>query len=340
MRAGIENWLVRHWYTSTPPPWYLRALEPLYRVGFNRSQARGGRSKTRYRPVVPVVIVGNLTVGGAGKTPLVIRLCQLAVAMGLRPGIATTGYGREDKQILLVKAGDDAAVCGDEPVLLARRTGVPVVVSVDRLDAVKKLVEMDLDLIISDDGLQTAGLERDIELCVVDGGRGFGNGHLIPAGPLREPVERLATVDYVIANGAWSGGEGIADVNAMHMDAYVVCSVDDEKMYPVEEFVSMCSTVSVNAVAGIGNPGRFFGLLEDLGIEADTKAFPDHHAYRRDDFASVQPGSAIIMTEKDAVKCRSFGLDNAWYIPVEARLPESFEETFKEHLARLTGTRP
>ena len=337
MRAGIENWLIRHWYDAHRPPWYLRALEPLYRFGFHRSQKRASHDKRSYRAPLPVIVVGNLTAGGAGKTPLVIRLCQLALDQGLKPGIATTGYGRESKETLLVRAGDDAATCGDEPVMLARRTGVPVAVAANRLDAVKMLAERGLDLVLSDDGLQHAALVRDIELCVVDGERGFGNGHLIPAGPLREPVARLATVDYVIANGEGPGNDRLENADTMHMDAYVVRSVDDEKMYPVEEFASMCDRVAVHAVAGIGNPGRFFRLLEDLGFQADTRVFPDHHAFSAGDFASVEPGSAIIMTEKDAVKCRSMGLENAWYIPVEARLPESFEQRFTTHIARLTG---
>lgn len=337
MRAGIENWLVRHWYGDHQPPWYLRALEPLYRFGFNRAQKRARNGNRLYRAPLPVIVVGNLTAGGAGKTPLVIRLCQLAVDMGLKPGIATTGYGRDSKETLLVKAEDDAGNCGDEPVLLARRTGVPVVVAADRLEAVRVLAEMDLDLVFSDDGLQHAALERDIELCVVDGERGFGNGHLIPAGPLREPVARLATVDYVIANGEGPGNDQLADIDPMHMDAYVVRSLDDEKMYPVEEFASMCDQVPAHAVAGIGNPGRFFRLLEELGINVGTSVFPDHHTYSVSDFASIQPGSAIIMTEKDAVKCRSMGIENTWYIPVEARLPETLEQRFTRHIAKLTG---
>ncbi len=336
MRARMENWLLGHWYRDDRPPWYLRALETLYRLGFKRSQANAVRDKRRYRPPMPLIVVGNLTAGGAGKTPLVIRLCQLATDMGLKPGIASTGYGRQGTQTMLVGAKDDASRCGDEPVLLARRTGVPVVVSTDRVAAVRKLAGMGLDLVFSDDGLQHAALERDVELCVVDGERGFGNGHLIPAGPLREPASRLATVDYVVANGDWPGATPGVKVNTMYMDAFVVHSLDEEKIYPVEEFASMCTSVSVHAVAGIGNPQRFFRFLENLGFVTDRQTFPDHHVFSKGDFASVKPGSAIIMTEKDAVKCRAFGLDNAWYIPVEARLPEAFEQSFTAHLARLT----
>ncbi|MCW8926077.1 MAG: tetraacyldisaccharide 4'-kinase [Xanthomonadales bacterium] len=333
----MENWLLGHWYTSDRPPWYLRFLEPLYHLGFKRAQKSAARDKRRYRAPVPVVVVGNLTAGGAGKTPLVIRLSQLATNMGLKPGIASTGYGRKGQQTLHVKAGDDAGLCGDEPVLLARRTGAPVVVSANRVEAVRELVGMGVDLVLSDDGLQHAALERDIELCVVDGERGFGNGHLIPAGPLREPVARLATVDYVFANGDWPGATDGVEFNTMQMDVYVVHSLDEEKMYPVEEFASMCKTVTVHAVAGIGNPGRFQRLLESQGFAAEMQVFPDHHAFTKGDFTSIKPGAAIIMTEKDAVKCRSFDLENAWYIPVEARLPEAFEKSFTARLAALTG---
>lgn len=335
MRARIENWLLGHWYANQRPPWYLRVLELVYYLGFKCSQKTAGRKSRRYRPPLPLVVIGNLSAGGAGKTPLVMRLCQLAVDMGLRPGIATTGYGRTGKQTVLVGAGDDAALCGDEPVMMARRTGAQVVVARDRCEAVRKLADIGVDLVFSDDGLQAASLERDIELCVVDGERGLGNGHMIPAGPLREPPERLVTVDHVIANGEWPGKVKTTEVSTMHMDAYVVRSIDDTKMYPVEEFVHMCSAVPVHAISGIGNPDRFFNMLRELGFLAETHAFPDHHSYTIEDFAKVKPGTAIIMTEKDAVKCRSFGLENAWYIPVEVRLPEAFEERFSRQLAEL-----
>jgi tetraacyldisaccharide 4'-kinase len=333
----MENWLLGHWYGDHRPPWYLRSLEPLYRLGFKRSQKR--QRKNGYRAPLPVVVVGNLTAGGSGKTPVVIRLCQLAHDAGLKAGIATTGYGREGTQTTRVTADDDARECGDEPVMLAKRTGVPVMVAENRLDAVKALADMPVDLIISDDGLQSAALHRDIELCVVDGERGFGNGRLIPAGPLREPVGRLGRVDHVIANGEWPDAPQDAQYHVMHLDAYVVRSVDDEKMYPVEEFARMCANVRVHAFAGIGNVARFFGMLTDLGFEPVVHPLPDHHAYTAAEFASLEPGSAIIMTEKDAVKCRSFGLENAWYVPVEARLPEELEQRLTARIVDLAGKR-
>jgi tetraacyldisaccharide 4'-kinase len=337
MRAKIENWLLGHWYGEHRPPWYLRSLEPLYRLGFKRSQKR--QRENGYRAPLPVIVVGNLTAGGSGKTPVVIRLCQIAHDAGLKAGIATTGYGRQGTQTTLVTAGDDARECGDEPVMLAKRTGVPVVVAADRLDAVKALAAMQIDLVISDDGLQSASLQRDIELCVVDGERGFGNGRLIPAGPLREPVWRLGSVDFVIANGEWRDAPQGVEHHVMHLDAYVVRSVDEEKMYPVEEFASMCADVKLHAFAGIGNVARFFGMLSDIGFEPVVHPLPDHHAYTAAEFASLEPGSAIIMTEKDAVKCRGFRLENAWYVPVEARLPEVLERHLAERIVELAKKR-
>ena len=335
MHAGIENWLLKHWYGGSEPPWYLRLLEPIYRLGYQRTQTKAQRDSGKYRPSLPLIIVGNLTAGGAGKTPMVIRLCQLALEMGLKPGIATTGYGRTSRDTFLVHADGDPRLCGDEPVLLAQRTGVPVVVAAHRLDAVKKLAGMDLDLLISDDGLQQARLERDIELCVVDGARGLGNGHLIPAGPLREPAERLGQVDYVITNGEWPGKPDTVEAHLMRLAASFVRSIDDTEEYPVEEFQRRIAGNPVHAVCAIGNPDRFFLMLSVLGISADSHRFPDHHAFMQNDFDSIAGGSTIIMTEKDAVKCRSLGLENAWYVPVETQLSGEFEQVLKDHMVRV-----
>jgi tetraacyldisaccharide 4'-kinase len=333
MRAGIENWLLKHWYGSGQPPWYLRMLEPLYRFGYQRAQRTGS---VIYRPALPLIVVGNITAGGSGKTPLVIRLCQLAMEMGLKPGIASTGYGRQSLETIVVQAGSDAKSCGDEPVLLAQRTGVPVVVAADRLDAVEKLVKMGLDLVISDDGLQRADLAWDIELCVVDGARGLGNGHLLPAGPLRESADRLGEVDYVLANGEWAGKPDGIDVSLMHLHASVVCSIDGTKECTLDEFSHQTAAMPLHAFAAIGNPERFFRMLERLGFSPESHRFPDHHMFERADFDSISTESAIIMTEKDAVKCRALGLKNAWYVPVETYLPTEFEQTFKDHVARVS----
>ena len=335
-RTGIESRLLQHWYGEHQPPWYLRMLVPIYRAGYQRAQNRQGSETNKYRSALPLIIVGNITAGGSGKTPLVIRLCQLAVDLDLKPGIASTGYGRQGMDTVVVQAKSDTNTCGDEPVLLAKRTGVPVVVATNRLDAVKKLNEMDLDLIFSDDGLQTATLDRDIEICVIDGERGLGNGYLIPAGPLREAAGRLRKVDHVISNGMWPDKPAGLDVNIMQLRPNVVCSLDETQQFSVEEFRQKYAGISIHAVAGIGNPQRFFEMLDKQGIKTDSQAYSDHHSYIREDFDSIKAGSAIIMTEKDAVKCRSLGLENAWYVPVDTCLPEEFECAFADQLVKLT----
>ncbi|MGA9573123.1 MAG: tetraacyldisaccharide 4'-kinase, partial [Lysobacterales bacterium] len=280
-------------------------------------------------------VVGNITAGGSGKTPLVIRLCEIATEMGISAGVATTGYGRQSTETLVVGADSDPRDCGDEPVLLAERTGLPVVVARRRAEAVVKLQEMSLDLIISDDGLQHADLDPDIEICVIDGARGLGNGHLIPAGPLREPAGRIGQVDYVITNGVWSEQPEDLVVSIMQLWADKVCSLDNKTVISAEEFRQTYSGIKIHAIAGIGNPLRFFQTLDDQGIAAGSHVFPDHHFFSPDDFCSIPAGAAIIMTQKDAVKCRSLGLANAWYLPVDAKLPAVFETRFKDQLVKL-----
>jgi len=339
MRAGIENWLLGIWYGERRPPWYLRMLEPVYRTAYRRAQSKAQAGPGVYKPALPLIVVGNITAGGSGKTPLVIRLCQIALDMGFKPGIASTGYGRQSRDTLIVEADSDTRLCGDEPVLLAQRTGVPVVVAASRIDAVKRLNEMNLDLVFSDDGLQQADLDRDIEFCVVDGERGLGNDHLIPAGPLRESAGRLKQVSFVVSNGEWPGNPDGLDVSVMQLQASLVCSLNDATECSVEKFRHNKAGIPIHAVAGIGNPGRFFRMLESLGINAETHGFPDHYSFTRSDFDSISVDSAIIMTEKDAVKCRSLGLVNAWYMPVETRLPDKLEQLFQERLTKLIKDR-
>lgn len=339
MRGAVENWLLRTWYGGQQPPWFLRMLEPVYRFSFRHLQERGHSSPDRYRSHSPLVVVGNLTVGGSGKTPLVIHLCKLAMELNIRPGIASTGYSRPGTETIEVTSESDARTCGDEPVMLAIRTGVPVVVAKNRIDAVKTLDGMGLDLIFSDDGLQKADMERDIEICVIDGARGFGNGHLLPAGPLREPASRLNSIDHVVTTGVWVNGEFGGDVIVMQLDACRLVPLDGSTALPVEEFLQKHKGIELHAIAGIGNPQRFFGTLKDLGIKATPRHFPDHHLFSRSDFDFMAPGSVVIMTEKDAVKCRDFGLENAWCLPLETRLPVEFESMFKNRLAKLMEER-
>lgn len=335
MRAGIEHWILKQWYETNQPPWYLRMLEPVYRAAFNHEQKKKESGASSCHSALPLIVVGNITTGGSGKTPLVIRLCQIAKELKLKPGIVSTGYGRQSKETRLVTADSDTGECGDEPVLLAIRTGVPVVVAASRCDAIRKLENMDLDLLISDDGLQQADLYREMEICVVDGERGLGNGHLLPAGPLREPCGRLRQVDYVITNGIWADKPNDLAVSVMQLKAANLCSLDDSSMTSVAQFRQNHTGKKVHAFAGIGHPQRFFSMLESLKIETTKHAFPDHHFFSLKDFELAEPDSTIIMTEKDAVKCRSLGLKNSWYVPVDTHLEESFEAAFKQHLLDL-----
>ncbi len=339
MRAGIENWLLRHWYGSQQPPWYLRVLKPVYAAAYRRIQNKKRVGACQHRSALPLVVVGNITAGGSGKTPLVMHLCQLALDMNFKPGIASTGYGRQSEETIVVQADGDTRICGDEPVLMSLRTGVPVVVAAKRLDAVKRLGRMNLDLIFSDDGLQQADLDRDLEFCVVDGERGLGNGHLIPAGPLREPAARLRQVDHVVSNGEWADKPDDVPVSVMRLRANEVRSIDDTCVYPLVEFRHKYTGNIIHAIAGIGHPNRFFKMLKFLGFTVISQGFPDHHAFTRKDFDSITAGATIIMTEKDAVKCRSLGLENAWYIPVETHLPDVLEQVFTAQLTKLIKDR-
>ena len=339
MRAATENWLLRHWYGKHRPPWYLRALEPVYLAMYRYNQRKDANPSPGNRGKLPLIVVGNITAGGSGKTPLVMHLCRLATEAGLRPGIASTGYGRQATDTRLVKPESDVRACGDEPVLLAKRTGVPVVVSSRRAEAIAKLEGMDLDLVISDDGLQQPGLAPDMQLCVVDGDRGIGNGHLLPAGPLRESAERLGKVDYVVSTGEWNDRPGSLDVILMQLAPGDIKSLDDGISLSDDKFRHKYSGIKIHAVAAIGNPQRFFGTLEKLELTATPHVFPDHHAYGREDFDSIPAGQAIIMTEKDAVKCRSLGLKDAWYLPVETRLPKAFDAAFRDRLGKLMEMR-
>jgi tetraacyldisaccharide 4'-kinase len=339
IRTSIENHLIRHWYGSHSPPWYLRMLEPLYASAFQRAHQDQATRRKANKTSMPLIVVGNITVGGTGKTPLVIALSQLALDLDLKPGIASTGYGRKSKRTMVVTTDCEADDCGDEPVLMAERSGATVVVAAKRVDAVKKLQTMDVDLIISDDGLQRADLDPDIEICVVDGTRGLGNGHLLPAGPLRESATRLAEVNCVVSNGKWPTKPEHLSVSHMELQATVVRSLDGSSTYDLAEFRESHQGTNLHAVAAIGNPARFFDTLAEHQITVTTHRFADHHRFTKQDFASMSSATGIIMTEKDAVKCRGLGLENAWYVAVDAMLPDQFEHWYSDKILRLTKDR-
>lgn len=282
-----------------------------YRIGFLHS----------WRAPLPVVVVGNLTAGGNGKTPVVIWLVENLNQLGIYAGVVSRGYGgKSDSYPLILEPNTTADVAGDEPVLIFQRTGVPVAVAPDRSSAIKALLDQhpNLEVIITDDGLQHYALQRDIELVVVDGNRRFGNGWWLPAGPMREREGRLSAVNAVITNG------GEAKQNEIPM----VLKPGDAINLITGECRPAITLPKVIAMAGIGHPPRFFNTLKNIGIYTmQQHAFSDHQPYSPQLLEPLaNPEQTLLMTEKDAVKCRRFARDNWWYLPVSAQLPLSDAE--------------
>ena len=334
--------LVATWYRKRLSPWLwpLAPLSLLYWVvtGLRRWGFSCGLLASRRVPV-PVIVVGNITVGGTGKTPLVIALAEQLAVAGYRPGIASRGYGANPPLVpFLVTADKPASQCGDEPLLLSRRTGLPVVIDPDRPAACRYLTDhCDCDVIISDDGLQHYRMQRDIEIVVLDGSRGVGNGMLLPMGPLREPVSRLDKVDAIVVNGADSVvGVGHAPAHAMSIAATQLVALESGNTIDTG---SWNSNKKVHAVAGIGNPQRFFDSLRALGFTPIEHSFADHHRFSSDDirFDDELP---VIMTEKDAVKCAQLAPgERYWYLKVDAELPAAFFERVLQRLRQLKAAR-
>ncbi len=279
--------------------------------------------KKGFKPVeklpVPVIIVGNITLGGTGKTPLVIYLVKKLKAAGFKPGVISRGYGGQSEHWpVTVGADSDAALIGDEPLLIAQQAGCPVAVGPIRADSGRLLLENeDIDVIISDDGLQHYALHRDIEIIVIDGVRRFGNNFCLPSGPLREPQERTQEVDFVICNG----GEPEENEILMQLEGSYAINMQTQERKALNEF----SNINCHAMAGIGNPQRFFDSLEKQGVACITHSFPDHYAYTEKDI-QFKAAEVILMTEKDAVKCRALASQLHWYVPVQATLVEGFTE--------------
>lgn len=286
----------------------------------------------------PVVVVGNISVGGTGKTPLIIALVKHLQAQGYHPGVISRGYGGNAASYpYLLDASSTANEAGDEPLAIFQQTGAPVAVGPDRIASGKLLEDQGCDVLLSDDGLQHYRLGRDIEIAVIDGARALGNGWRLPVGPLRESASRLREVDWVIVNSPAEnfelpviGGEPIFYVPMQIQPGRVVHLQSGRAVDPVELPAHM------KAVAGIGNPQRFATTLRQLGMEVELHAFPDHHAFTADDFAFAD-SQPLIMTEKDAVKCRAFAQENWFYLPISAELPESFWSALMQKLERVSA---
>lgn len=328
---SVESRLQQIWYTRSGASQALRPLSWLYcgAVGLRRTLYRL-RLLRSHRLPVPVIVVGNLTVGGTGKTPLVIAIVKCLQRAGYRPGIISRGYGGKARHWpQQVRPDSDPVMVGDEPILIARRTGCPMAVGPARVLAGRSLLQhADVDILVCDDGLQHHALRRDIEILVVDGVRRFGNGFCLPAGPLREPVRRKERVDFVVTNGA--------RVNHEYSMAYqgntLVNLARPETRRPLDELAGP----RVHGMAGIGNPARFFAALRQAGLEVEPHAFPDHHAYVEADL-DFGDDAPVIMTEKDAVKCQRFARDHFWFLPIEAQLDPELESRLLERIKTLNG---
>ncbi|WP_028387981.1 tetraacyldisaccharide 4'-kinase [Legionella fairfieldensis] len=308
------------WYRKHPIRWVLWPLSLIYAFVVRLRR----RYLLRFRQqkiAVPLIVVGNLTVGGVGKTPLVIALAKKMRDKGLYVGIVSRGYGAGIKRFPHeVSLNDSAALVGDEPLLIAKRTGCPVVIAPKRMQAVNYLLEKHAcQIILSDDGLQHYTMGRAIEIVVIDGVRKFGNGLCLPAGPLREQISRLnQEVILVVNGGEWP------NAHAMNLEPGKLTHLATGE---VRELHTLSSPVA--AVAAIGHPQRFFNLLEKSGIVFKKYPFPDHHNFQQNELQFFE--KTVLMTEKDAVKCQAFAMDSWYFLPVEAKLSDSFWQTLWTH---------
>ncbi len=319
------QWLEKRWYSDQPAPCWLKPLAALYRyLAERRKQEYLSGRRPRWSAPVPVIVVGNISVGGTGKTPVTLWLVEWLRSQGYSPGIISRGYGGKPASYPYeVMADSPADQSGDEPLMMVRRTGCPLVIDPDRPAAARELLQRhDCDLIISDDGLQHYALGRDIEIAVIDGERGLGNRHCMPAGPLREPETRLQSVDLVLQNG---GEAGRFAPYCFRLQPGQLYSPDRKESVSLQQL----SGAAVHAVAGIGHPQRFFNTLRQAGLEVIEHAFPDHHPFTSRDI-EFGDGLPVVMTEKDAVKVSPDAGSNVWFLEVEA----SPDVAFADALAR------
>lgn len=332
----LQQWVEQHWYARSPGILRLLApLEALYRYKMQqRQQAYQQGQKKSSHPGVPVIIVGNLTVGGSGKSPVVAALAAYFYQQGYKPGMISRGYGgKANHYPLLVTTGSDPAEVGDEPLMLAQQTGLPVAVDPNRPEAARLLVEQGCNLLLADDGLQHLALQRDIELVVLDGARGLGNGHCLPVGPLRETSDRLSSVDFILCQGE------------LTVPLPTACPVVDQRWinYSLQQTGWRCGNgqtqtqmpfqfgQQVHALAGIGHPQRFFNQLRQLGLDVIEHPLQDHA--RMDASLLNLPGEQpILMTAKDAVKLKPWLNTRHWVVEVQALLPETLLDALHQQL--------
>ncbi|MCY4357776.1 MAG: tetraacyldisaccharide 4'-kinase [Gammaproteobacteria bacterium] len=323
------KFLVRAWYDKAPWLWLLWPFSLFYRtVIYWRKRLHQAQAYRGEVPQVPIIVVGNITLGGTGKTPLVIALCEHLKRQGRHPGIISRGYGGSSNTYpLAVTKSTPASIAGDEAVLIAEKTCCPVVIDPDRRQAFDALMSWsEVEVVLSDDGLQHYRLSRYLQIMVVDGERLFGNELCLPAGPLREPLSRLLDMDYLVIN------EGRPILHHALQNAYTmkIMPVALTNLYTHQKCTfsepPFREQATIQAVAALGNPQRFFATLESLPYPVKAFPFPDHYRFQASDFGSdkFDPDQPIVMTEKDAVKCREFVTTNMWSVDVEVDLPPNF----------------
>lgn len=329
----IQQSVERQWYNK---PTWLYALAPLSGVFLGLSQLRKKRQQRKaYTASCPVIVVGNIALGGTGKTPVIIALAKALKDAGFMPGIVSRGYGASittDGLVHSLPFGADAQTYGDEPALIAQKSDCPVWIATDRVAAVKAAEYAGCNVILADDGLQHYKMGRSFELVVQDASRGTGNGWCLPVGPLRELPERLNSVDYVLHNCA----EDVDSKDFSHSFRLKPAGWINVKTGLCQALTALPwrgetgTKQRVLAVAGIGNPARFFSTLQRLGVFFEPLSFPDHHAFSTQDFALAN-GLPVVMTAKDAIKCQRFAEENWWYLSVEANLPQDLLHRIIQH---------
>lgn len=325
MRAKLEAALNKRWYGGIKPNLMLRLVAFLYEYlnDFRRFLYRGNFLKS-VKVSRPVIVVGNFTVGGTGKTPFTIALVNALKARGWRPGVVSRGYGRTMIAPVSVQSDSSTQDCGDEPVLIYQRTQCAIRVDADRVRAAEYLIGQGCTIIIADDGLQHIRLQRDLEIELVDAERKYGNGYILPAGPLRE---KPRACDFSVFNGALED-----DVKARQYGMQLIYGDAEKLNHGEHKALGEFADIKVNAIAGIGHPERFFNALKARGLNIDAISFADHHDYMISDFPDDAP---ILMTEKDAVKCRGLGLKDAWCVPVYAALNENLFNAIESKLKAM-----
>lgn len=321
----LEKLFLAAWYGQSKWSYILWPLMLVYSLVVKNKREKYLINKTANHSAVPVVVVGNITVGGTGKTPIVQALVRYLQSQGYKPGIISRGYGGSITEYPhSIQPQDSSKLVGDEPYMLFHSLNVPVVIDPVRKQALSRILTLGVDVVLSDDGLQHYALQRDIEICVLDGDRGLGNGMLLPVGPLREPAKRLDTVDFTLES------TGEVTNNGFVIEPVAWVNVLTGKKHTLNTFNAEKDAL---AIAGIGNPQKFYKTLTLLGVDCECRDFPDHYDFSEADFATES--RQILMTEKDAVKIKSFANENMWYLEIKALLSPVFYQRFTQKLNSL-----